>query len=141
MIDADSIGALAEDLRRAVSYFVRNTRARADELTRSRAEALAQLERDGAQTIKQLATHLAVRHQAMSRTVLELENLEFVAREPSASDARASVIRLTALGRQALLRDQEARQDLIRESIAERLDDDERALLRFVPDLLRKLAP
>ncbi|QAY59734.1 MarR family transcriptional regulator [Microbacterium protaetiae] len=139
--EESSASALAEQLRQAVSYFVRRTRARSDELTRSRAEALAQLDRAGAQTITQLATHLAVLHQAMSRTVLELEHSGLVARQASPADSRASVIRITDAGAQALARDRETRRDLIGDMIAACLDDQERALLERVPGLLKKLTP
>lgn len=137
--DDDSAAELAEEVRLAVSYFVRQTRARSDELTRSRADALGTLEREGAQTIKGLASRLAVHHQAMSRTVRELHDLGYVEREVSSTDGRASVIRLTDEGLAALLRDRNARRDLIREGITERLDDRDREILRAVPDLFTRL--
>lgn len=138
--DKESVSDLAEELRRSVSFFVRNTRARADVLTRSRAEALDQLDRAGPQTIRQLADHLAVRHQAMSRTVLELEEHGLVTRTQSTTDARASIIEVSAAGQRALHHDQQARRDVIGDAIATRLDADELASVRMMPALLRKLA-
>lgn len=143
MSDADeaSVAELAEDLRVSVGRLVRSTRARADELSRGRAETLARLEAAGGQTIAQLAAHRGVRHQAMSRCVTELDDLGLVRREQSPTDARASVILLSAAGREALARGRAARRDVLATAIVERLDDDERALLRRVPALLRKITP
>lgn len=132
--------ALAEELRLAVGYLVRGTRAHADELTRAYAETLAQLERAGGQTIAQLAAVRGVRHQAMSRMVAEMERQELVARRPSDADARASVIALSERGRAALDRDREARRDLLARAIAG-LTEQDRSLLDAVPGLLRKLVP
>lgn len=131
---------LAEELRLAVSHLVRSTRAYADELTRAHAETLALLERHGERTIAELAAERGVRHQAMSRTVAELDQAGMVERRPSPSDARAFIIGLAERGRVALQRDRETRRDLLARAIAG-LDDDDRRMLRSVPGLLRKLTP
>ena len=132
--------ALAEQLRLAIGRLVRHTRAEADELPRARAECLARLEAAGSQTIAQLAEHRGVRHQAMSRSIGELEQLGLVVREPAPADARAVFIRLTRAGSNALDRDRHARRDVLTRAILERLDDDERALLGRLPALLTKLS-
>ena len=132
---------IAEELRLAIARLVRRTRAEADEMPRSRAETLARLEAEGAQTIAQLAEHRAVRHQAMSRSVAELEELGLVLREPSPTDARAFLIRISDEGRRALDRGRRARRTVLASAIAEHLDDEDRALLRRVPALLAKLTP
>jgi DNA-binding MarR family transcriptional regulator len=63
-----------------VGRFVRATRANADVLPPTRAEVLAQLERDGPCSIAELAARRGVRHQTMSRMVADLEQLDLVAR-------------------------------------------------------------
>lgn len=131
---------LAEELRLAVSHLVRSTRAHADELPRAHAETLALLERHGGRTIAELAADRGVRHQAMSRTVAELDKAGMIERRQSPSDARAFIIRLAERGRVALQRDREARRDLLARAIAA-LDDDDRRRLTSVPGLLRKLTP
>lgn len=131
---------LAEELRLAVGHLVRSTRTQADELTRSHAETLAQLERQDGQTIARLAADRGVRHQAMSRTIGELERLQLVGREQDKADARAFLIRITARGRTALERDRGARRDLLAQAIAG-LDEEDKELLAAVPALLRKLVP
>jgi DNA-binding MarR family transcriptional regulator len=132
---------LAEELRLAIGRLVRRTRAETDEMPRGRAETLARLEAEGPQTIAQLAEHRAVRHQAMSRGVADLEDLGLVLREPSPTDARAFLIRISAEGRRALDRERRARRATLASAIAAHLDDEERAVLRRVPALLAKLTP
>lgn len=131
--------ALAEELRLTIGRLIRRTRAQADDLPRARAESLTRLEAVGPQTIAQLAAHRNVRHQAMSRSVGELERRGLVVREPDPADARAVLIRLTREGREALERDRQARRDVLAAAILERLDDNERALLGRLPALLKKL--
>lgn len=140
MSDEAGVEELAEELRLAVARLVRHTRAAADEMPRSRAETLALLEAGGPQTIAQLAEQRAVRHQAMSRTVAELEELGLVLREPSPTDARAFLIRIGDDGRAALDRGRRARRTLLASAISERLDEEERAVLQRVPALLAKLS-
>jgi DNA-binding MarR family transcriptional regulator len=132
---------LAEDLRSAVSRFVRSTRAHADALTPGRAAALAQLELDGQRTIAQLAASRGVRHQGMSRTIAELEELGLVQRFSNPADRRGWVIELSHAGREAVRRDREARRDLLAARIAAVLDEPQRELARQVPGLLRLLTP
>lgn len=131
--------ALAEELRVAIGRLVRYTRAQADDLPRARAESLARLEASGPQSIARLADHRGVRHQAMSRSVGELEQLGLVVREPDPADGRAVLVRLTRKGHDAINRDRQARHDVLTAAILERVDDDERALLGRLPALLTKL--
>lgn len=131
---------LAERLRQAVSRFVRVTRARADTLPPTRAEALSVLLRAGPQTIAQLAAQRGVRHQSMSRTVGELETLGLVARGPSPHDGRACVITLTGAGTAALEADRHARRRLLADTIATELSPAEREMLTIVPTLLDRLS-
>ncbi|HWC22799.1 MAG TPA: MarR family winged helix-turn-helix transcriptional regulator [Flexivirga sp.] len=130
---------LAEQLRQAIGRLVRATRGRADALPRARAELLGQLDRDGPQTIADLAAGRAVRHQAMSRAVKDVEALGLVRREADPRDARAQLITITAAGTAAIDRDRKARRDLLATAIRERLDDAERLALQQVPRLLDKL--
>lgn len=130
---------MAEALRQAVGRFVRATRANADVLPPTRAEVLAQLERDGPCTIAELAARRGVRHQTMSRMVADLEQLDLVARAANPADARGFVISLAGAGRAALDADRAARRDWLARAITERLDEDERTALADVPRLLAKL--
>lgn len=131
---------LAEQLRAAIGRLVRATRAQADAIPRARAELLGRLDRDGAQTIAELAAGRGVRHQAMSRAVKDVEALGLVARAADPRDARAQLIRITEAGAEALRRDRDARRDVLSDAIRERLDDTERHTLQQVPGLLDKLS-
>lgn len=135
------LGELAEDLRLAVGSFVRATRAGADTLPRTHADALGTLDRSGPQTIADLAREHRVRHQGMSRTVAELEQEALIVRIPNPDDARGWIIEISTAGMAALQADRVARRTLLEERIREQLSDDERRLLEEVPRLLRKLAP
>lgn len=138
--DADVERELADQLRAAIGRLVRATRGRADALPRARAELLGQLQREGPRTIAQLAADRGVRHQAMSRAVKDVQALGLVGRAPDPRDARAQLISITGAGIAALTADRTARRDLLCSAIRERLDDDERQLLRRVPALLDKLS-
>lgn len=135
----DGDRALAEELRLAIGSLVRTTRGQADQLPRAHAETLAQLDADDGKTIAELAARRGVRHQAMSRTVSELEDQHLIDRTPSSTDGRAFVIRLTAAGRAALQQDREARRDTLARAIAT-LPAQDRKTLEAVPSLLRKLS-
>lgn len=137
---ADSDLELAEQLRIAIGRLVRATRTRSDRLSRARAELLGRLEHDGPQTIAELAAGRGVRHQAMSRAIKDVETLGLVGREADPRDARAQLITVTAAGVEALTADRRARRDLLGTAIRERLDDEERKILRQVPGLLDKLS-
>ncbi|WP_306210149.1 MarR family winged helix-turn-helix transcriptional regulator [Actinoplanes sp. RD1] len=131
---------IAERLRQAVGRFVRTTRAHADTLPPTRAEALGVLHREGPRTIAALAARRGVRHQSMSRTVGELATLGLVRREPDPADGRASLISLTTAGAAALDADRQARREWLADAIATRLTPAERELLSAVPALLDRLA-
>jgi DNA-binding MarR family transcriptional regulator len=137
-VDADE--ELAERLRRSIGRFVRTTRANADALAPTRSEALGLLQREGPQTIAQLAAHRRVKHQSMSRTVAELETLGLVERRASPTDGRAFVITVTEAGAEALEADRLARRRLMADAIAAHLSAAERELLNAVPTLLDRLS-
>ncbi|GAA0442117.1 MarR family transcriptional regulator [Actinoplanes capillaceus] len=131
---------LAERLRQSIGRFVRTTRAGADTLPPTRAEALGVLLREGPQTIAQLAARRGVKHQSMSRTVGELEALGMVGRAASPDDGRAVVITLTEAGTAALESDRVARRRLMADAITTRLSPAEREMLNVVPLLLDRLS-
>jgi DNA-binding MarR family transcriptional regulator len=131
---------LAERLRQAIGRFVRTTRASADTLPPTRSEVLGLLQREGPQTIAELASHRRVKHQSMSRSVGELEALGLVARAPSPSDGRAFVITLTDAGAVTLEADRAARRRLMADAITTGLTPAEREMLHAVPALLDRLS-
>ncbi len=130
---------LAEQLRSAVGRFVRATRARADTVPPSRTETLRRLDREGPQTIADLARFRGVSHQAVSRAVAELERLGLVERAVNPHDARGYVLALSDAGRAAVETDRLARGEVIADAIRSALTPDERRALARVPALLDAL--
>jgi DNA-binding MarR family transcriptional regulator len=131
---------LADDLRQAIGRFVRVIRADADSLPPTRADALGYLSREGPRTIAELAVRRGVKHQSMSRTVAELEDLGYVSRGPNPADARGFVITLTEAGEAALDADRQARRDWLAAAIRAQLTPAERRILGAVPLLLDRLS-
>ncbi|MBB4737737.1 DNA-binding MarR family transcriptional regulator [Actinoplanes octamycinicus] len=131
---------IAEQLRQACARLVRTTRAHADSLPRTHAETMGYLSREGPRTIAELAALRRVTHQSMSRTVAELERLDFVSRTPNPADARGFVITLTPHGEIALDHDRSARREWVASRIATTLTRDEQRLLAAIPALLDRLA-
>jgi DNA-binding MarR family transcriptional regulator len=131
---------LAEQLRASIGRFVRAARAGADTLTPPHAQALGLLDRKGELSIAALAEYRGVRHQSMSRTVMELEELDFVERRRNPLDGRGFILALTAAGREALDRDRRARRDWMAQALGELLAPEERAQLSALPELLDRLS-
>ncbi|GIF09474.1 MarR family winged helix-turn-helix transcriptional regulator [Actinoplanes siamensis] len=131
---------VAEQLRQAIGRLVRATRAHADTLSRTHAETLGYLSREGMRTIAELAALRRVKHQSMSRTVGELEALGFVSRASNPADGRAFMIAMTEAGALALDNDRAARREWVAGRIAARLTSEEQRLLAAVPALLDRLA-
>jgi DNA-binding MarR family transcriptional regulator len=135
----DSDDVLAERLRDAIGRFVRMTRDQADTLAPPHASTLGYLDRYGAMSIAQLAKLRGVRHQSMSRTVMELEDAGHVERRPNPDDARGFVIEITEAGRGLLNADRWARGRWVAAAIAAALTDAERARLEAVPEIFDRL--
>ncbi|MFE2378888.1 MarR family winged helix-turn-helix transcriptional regulator [Streptomyces sp. NPDC059398] len=131
---------IAEELRRSIGRFVRAVRARADTVPPMQATALGTLDREGPQTIAGLAAAHGVKHQSMSRTVIELEALGLVSRSRNQRDGRSFLIAITPAGAEALDGDRRTRRRWVADTIAERLTADERRTLLAVPDLLDRLS-
>jgi DNA-binding MarR family transcriptional regulator len=131
---------LAERLRVSIGHFVRTTRSHADTLSQPHAATLGLLDREGDLSIAALAERRGVRHQSMSRTVTELEQLGHLGRRRNPADGRGFLFALTPSGRLALEADRRARRDWLAQAIGEVLDGEERAVLGGVPELLDRLA-
>jgi len=131
---------LAEALRASIGRIVRATRALTDEIPQAQSASLGLLDRQGPQTIAELARARGVKHQGQSRTVAELEERGFVDRVASEGDRRVSVIRLTDAGRAVMLRERRARAGTFASVIGADLSEAERAVLAQVPELFDRIA-
>ncbi len=106
----------------------------------SHAAVLGRLERAGAQTTSALAVAERVKPQSMAQTVAELVTDDLVSRRPDPSDRRQTLIELTELGREALVRERARRDGWLAGAIAEALSPGELAILEQAVPLLGRLA-
>jgi len=133
--------ALASALRLSVLRLARRLRAeRADTaLTLSQLSALSTLDRHGALTPGELATHERVRPPSMTRLVAGLEEVGLVERSAHATDRRQVVLEPTQAGR-ALLREDRRRRDAWLSRQVRELDPADVEVLRAAAGVLARLA-
>jgi DNA-binding MarR family transcriptional regulator len=131
---------LAEDLRAAIGDFVRRVRLH-DHMPRGQAAVLGHLDRTGPLSIADLARRERVRHQTMTRTVHLLHDRALVALSPDERDRRRQVVTITESGRRALDGERRHRASGIARAIRDDLNDDEREIVRRIPEILGKLRP
>jgi len=96
---------LASRLRLAVMRLARVLRQKAqDPITPSQLSALVSVERDGPDTLGELATLESVQPPTMTRIVAAVEEQGLVQREVDSDDRRISRVHITASGRRLLER-------------------------------------
>jgi DNA-binding MarR family transcriptional regulator len=100
---------------------------------------LGRLDREGPQSVSDLAAAARMRPQSMAQTVGELEERGFVRRRPDPDDRRRAFVELTDTGREALAADRRSRDGWLATAL-ESLSEDERALLHDAAPLLRRVA-
>src|SRR5437588_1468183 len=92
---------LASDLRVVLGQLVRRLRAE-HRFSLSHGAVLGRLDREGPQSVSDLAAAERVRPQSMAQTVSELEADRLVSRWPDPGDRRRALIELTEEGREVL---------------------------------------
>src|SRR5919199_3523274 len=92
---------VASELRIVLGQLVRRLRAE-HRFPLSQGAVLGRLDRDGTQSVSDLAVAERVRPQSMAQTVGDLEADGLVARRPDPDDRRRALVELTASGRTAL---------------------------------------
>jgi DNA-binding MarR family transcriptional regulator len=130
---------IASELRVVLGQLIRRLRVE-HRLPLSHATALGRLDREGPQTVSDLAAAERVRPQSMAQTVNELEECGLVGRRPDPSDRRRAVVRLTEQGRDMLLADRRRREGWLAKAIAEDLSEEDQAVLGRAVQVLRRLA-
>ncbi|HUA45298.1 MAG TPA: MarR family winged helix-turn-helix transcriptional regulator [Solirubrobacteraceae bacterium] len=131
--------AIASELRVVLGQLMRRLRAE-HRLPLSHATVLGRVDRDGPQSVSDLACAERMRPQSMAQTVADLEADGLVERRPDPDDRRRALVMLTASGRTALEEDRGRRQGWLAGAIAEQLSPAEREVLREAVELLRRLA-
>jgi DNA-binding MarR family transcriptional regulator len=129
---------IASELRVVLGQLMRRLRAE-HSFPLSHGTVLGRLDRDGPQSVSDLAGAERMRPQSMAQTVADLEAQGLVERRPDPADRRRALVALTAEGRAALLQDRGRREGWLAGAIAERLSPAEQDVLREAVELLRRL--
>ena len=129
------------ELRMLIQKVARRIRAnRGDaDVTDSQLATMMRISREGATTPGRLADLEKVTPPSMNRTINSLEEFGHVRRTPSPDDARKVLVDLTPAGRLLIEETRRLRAEWFSAHL-EVLTDDERARLRDVREILRKLA-
>jgi DNA-binding MarR family transcriptional regulator len=130
---------VASDLRVVLGQLIRRLRAE-HRFPLAHGAVLGRLDREGPQSVSDLAASERVRPQSMAQTVGDLEADGLVERRPDPSDGRRAVVELTAQGDDALQAERRNREGWLAQAIAGDLSAEEQAVLRDAVELLRRLA-
>jgi DNA-binding MarR family transcriptional regulator len=130
---------VASELRFVLGQLIRRLRAE-HRFPLSQGAVLGRLDREGPQSVSDLATKERVRPQSMAQTVSDLEADGLVQRTPDPDDGRRALVSLTDEGLAALLADRRHREGWLAEAIEQDLSAEEKAVLRDAVELLRRLA-
>ena len=106
----------------------------------SHGAVLGRLDRQGSQSVSDLAAAERVRPQSMAQTVGELEADGLVSRRPDPVDRRRALVELTDQGRAVLSADRRQREGWLAQAISEGFSASEQEILFEAVGLLRRLA-
>jgi DNA-binding MarR family transcriptional regulator len=129
---------LASDLRVVLGQLIRRLRSE-HRFSLSQGSVLGRLDREGAQSVSDLAFAERVRPQSMAQTVTDLESDGLVARTPDPDDGRRALVSLTEAGLTELREDRLRREGWLVRAIEE-LPAADRATVERAIVLLRRLA-
>jgi DNA-binding MarR family transcriptional regulator len=130
---------VASDLRVVLGQLIRRLRAE-HRFPLSHGAVLGRLDREGPQSVSELAVAERVRPQSMAQTVSDLEADGFVTRRPDPDDRRRALVELTDQGHAALQADRAQREGWLARAIAEELSPADLDVLENAVELLRRLA-
>src|SRR5919199_2164293 len=124
---------VASELRVVLGQLVRRLRAE-HRFPLSHGAVLGRLDREGPQSVSDLAVKERMRPQSMAQTVGDLEADGYVERSPDPGDRRRALVELTPAGREALAEDRGRREGWLARTISERLSADEQRVLARAAD-------
>jgi DNA-binding MarR family transcriptional regulator len=130
---------VASDLRVVLGQLVRRLRAE-HRFPLSHGSVLGRLDREGEQTVSELAAKERVRPQSMAQTVADLERDGYVERRADPSDGRRALVALTGSGRTTLEQERRQREGWLAEALEAKLSPDEQAVIADAVEILRRLA-
>lgn len=139
MATAADPALLASELRVVLGRLMRRLRAE-HRFSISHGAVLGRLEREGSQSVSDLAHSERLRPQSMAQTVSELEQDRLVERRPDPGDRRRMLVELTARGRVVLDAERRRREGWLANAIINDLSADELTTLEDAVELLRRLA-
>jgi DNA-binding MarR family transcriptional regulator len=128
---------LATELRVVLGRVVRRMRAE-HALPLSQATVLGRLDREGDQSVSDLAASEHMRPQSMAQVVGDLETRGLVHRRPDPHDRRRALVELTPQGRTAIAAERRRREGWLAGAISTLSPEDRDVLVRAA-DLLRRL--
>jgi DNA-binding MarR family transcriptional regulator len=129
---------LAGELRVVLGRLIRRLRAEHG-FSLAQGAVLGRLDREGPQSVSDLAGKERMRPQSMAQTVSDLENEGLVERSPDPDDRRRALISLTAGGRALLAASRQRREGWLERAIEE-LPEEDRATVERAVVLLSQLA-
>lgn len=132
------ISSLASELRVVLGQLIRRLRAEG-RFSLSQAAVLGRLDREGPQSVSDLAAAERVRPQSMAQTVGDMEADGLVGRSPDPGDRRRALVSLTAAGVERLEESRRDRVGWLARAIEELPSEDQAAVERAIA-LLRHLA-
>jgi DNA-binding MarR family transcriptional regulator len=135
---AGDAAALASELRVVLGRLIRRLRAE-HRVPISQAAVLGRLDREGPQSVSDLAAAERMRPQSMAQTVADLEREGFVGRSPDPADRRRALVDLTAAGKAEVESHRRRREGWLVKAIEE-LPGEDRATVERAIVLLGNLA-
>jgi DNA-binding MarR family transcriptional regulator len=130
---------VASELRLVLGQLMRRLRAE-HRFPISSGAVLGRLDREGPQSVSDLAAKERVRQQSMAQTVADLEADGLVERRPDPGDKRRALVSLTEHGITTLRAERRQREGWLAQAIDNDLSPEEQAVLRDAVELLRRLA-
>ena len=113
---------------------------RPGDYTWSQKQVVTRIDREGPQTVSDLARAEGVRPQSMSATVAALESAGFVTGQADTSDGRRILFSLTPACRKMIRESRRAREDWLFQALRKHFTAGEQAQLASALELLKRLA-
>ena len=129
---------LAAELRLVLGQLIRRMRAESS-FPMPKAVVLGRLDRQGPQTVSDLAAAERMRPQSMAQTVSDMEEAGLVERRGDPADRRRMLVDLTKEGRDLLEANRRERVGWLAEGIDQEFSGSERAALAKALPLLQRL--
>jgi DNA-binding MarR family transcriptional regulator len=138
--DEIDVQATAAQLRQAVGQVKRRLRNRSADLSAPESSVLSRLDRNGPDSIAELARWDQVTPQTMGATVAALESRGYLERHPDPDDGRRFLLSLTAAGSAKVHGIRDAANNDIAAALREHLSPDEIRLIRDAAPLIERVA-